>query len=152
MSYLENVLKNKIAEATSEKLIMRYFRNNLDLFVRVNDGTLTVIEASMELNFIDFETYKGKKYPTRTLALIPSCYENNGEESSVGDIQYFTIATEELQNAFGEELDDEASKIDSGIYFYLDEESFNLSGEIIAKECLDEEYVFCSDEFSLSVT
>ena len=147
MSYLENVLKNKIAEATSEKLIMRYFRNNLDLFVRVTDGTLTVMEASMELGFIQFETYKGKKYPTRTLALILPCYANE-EEPSVGDIQYFTIATEELQNAFGKELNEEALKVDSGIYFYLDEESFNLSGKIIARKCLDEVYVFCSDEFS----
>jgi len=141
MSYLKTILEKRITELTDDKFIEN-FRNKLDLFVKIKDGTLTLMESAMELELIDFVTYKGKKYPVRTLTMA---IREDDEDDDENTLKEYVIASEELEAAYGDDWDEEAELLDSNIYYYLENEIFVLKGAEIAEKHLDEEFEFYHD-------
>jgi hypothetical protein len=84
-------------------------------------------------------TYKGLAYVTRTFVVM---FE--------GEKHTFTIATELLSEAMGQEWDEwgsEAHKLDNQIYFYLEGEKITLSGKEICEKHLDEPMKFVREIF-----
>lgn len=72
-------------------------------------------------------TYKGKGYPVKEIVLF----------AGTNDAMRVNVSTEELQNAIYDSdsgySDSEAEKIDNSIYFFLDNEHFNMSKDDIVE-------------------
>jgi len=88
-------------------------------------------------------TYKGIEYPTRTFD-VRFNDEDRGDEEN-----YITIAPQSLSDALGdkkEELDTEEEGIDCTIYFYVEDDKFNLDAEEICQNHLDEPLEFVGEE------
>lgn len=72
-------------------------------------------------------TYKGKDYPVKEIVLF----------AGINDAMRVNVSTEELQNAIYDSdsgyNDSEAEKIDNSIYFFLDNEHFNMSKDDIVE-------------------
>lgn len=88
------------------------------------------------------ETIKrnGKEFKLRTLEVRYADIENEEETT------FITIASESLSNELDIENDEADKLIDEEIYFYVDDEHFDKSGEEICKSHLDEEMHFISEE------
>jgi hypothetical protein len=85
-------------------------------------------------------TRNGKEFKTRTLEVRYKDIENEEETTSI------TIAPESLSNELDLENDESDITLDEEIYFYVDDEHFDKSGEEICKNHLDEEMHFISEE------
>jgi hypothetical protein len=84
-------------------------------------------------------TYKGIDYPTRTFNVVIE-----------GDKRQYTIATESLSDAMGDDKEvfgSEANEIDNEIYFYVEDEVLELDANEICNDHLDEPMEFVSEEF-----
>lgn len=72
-------------------------------------------------------TYKGKEYPVKEIVLF----------ADTNDAMRVNVSTEELQNAIYDSdsgySDSEAEKIDNSIYFFLDNEHFNMGKDDIVE-------------------
>lgn len=72
-------------------------------------------------------TYKDKDYPVKEIILF----------AGTNDAMRVNVSTEELQNAIYDSdsgySDSEAEKIDNSIYFFLDNEHFNMSKDDIVE-------------------
>ncbi len=90
------------------------------------------------MNIINFE---GVEYPTRTFKVMSDEFD---------DEQIFTIATESLDEALGdnkEEWDTEENNIDCTIYFYVEDKVINLDSKEICENHLDIEMKFIEEIF-----
>ena len=90
------------------------------------------------MNVINF---KGKEYPTRTFKVMSDEFD---------DEQIFTIATESLDEALGdnkEEWDTEENNIDCTIYFYVEDKVIDLDAKEICENHLDVEMEFIEEIF-----
>lgn len=87
-------------------------------------------------------TYNGIDYPTRTFDVYLA-------DETEDDIQQITIATNLLSEAIDGLIDlidyNEEHFIDEAIYFYVDEEHFDLEADVICRLHLDEEFVFVTE-------
>lgn len=81
-----------------------------------------------------------KEFKTRTLEVRYKDIEDEEETTLI------TIAPESLSNELDFENDEADKAIDEEIYFYVEDEHFNKSGEEICKSHLDEEMHFISEE------
>ncbi len=81
-------------------------------------------------------TYKGLAYITRTFVVVCE-----------GVKRTYTISTEMLMEALGDEMDAEANAIDESIYFYLEGEKITLSGKEICEQHLDTPMKFIREIF-----
>ena len=89
---------------------------------------------------MDVINFKGKEYPTRTFKVM----------SDEFDEQIFTIATESLDEALGdnkEEWDTEENNIDCTIYFYVEDNVIDLDAKEICENHLDVEMEFIEEIF-----
>lgn len=72
-------------------------------------------------------TYKSKEYPVKEIVLF----------AGTNDAMRVNVSTEELQNAIYDSdsgySDSEAEKIDNSIYFFLDNEHFNMGKDDIVE-------------------
>lgn len=72
-------------------------------------------------------TYKGKEYPVKEIVLF----------AGTNDAMRVNVSTEELQNAIYDSdsgySDSEAEKINNSIYFFLDNEHFNMGKDDIVE-------------------
>lgn len=82
----------------------------------------------------------GKDYILRTLEVRYKDIEDEEETTSI------TIAPASLEEVLDFENDEADRLIDEEIYFYVDDEHFNKSGEEICKSHLDEEMHFIEEE------
>jgi hypothetical protein len=144
MSYLEDKINKRLEEMTNlkDKEVVEIFRDKIHLYVSVQEKT-NPIEAAMELGIINSITYKDKKYPLRTLVI--SLPEEADKHTDEDHLHEYLIASEDLFNAFGEEMDDwdeAAHSIDQQVYYYVEPESFLLDGKEMAEDCLDEKFSF----------
>jgi hypothetical protein len=85
--------------------------------------------------------YKGKNYPVRILTM----------RDKDGDLKLnhtYTIADQTLYEAMGaiDEWGTEETFIDEQIYYYVDNGELELSAEKICSQCMDEEFIFVSEE------
>lgn len=90
---------------------------------------------------MDVINFKGKEYPTRTFKVISDEFD---------DEQIFTIATESLDEALGdnkEEWDTEENNIDCTIYFYVEDKVIDLGAKEICENHLDVEMEFIEEIF-----
>ena len=93
----------------------------------------------MEKKQRKFVEYKGVKYPTRIFNVIVE-----------GELEQYTISVESLSEAMGddkEKHDTEANNIDNQIYFYVEDEIIDLTGEDICENHLDVPMVFVEEVF-----
>ena len=90
---------------------------------------------------MDVINFKGKEYPTRTFKVMSDEFD---------DEQIFTIATESLDEALGdnkEEWDTEENNIDCTIYFYVEDKVIDLGAKEICENHLDVEMEFIEEIF-----
>jgi hypothetical protein len=90
---------------------------------------------------MDVINFKGKVYPTRTFKVMSDEFD---------DEQIFTIATESLDEALGdnkEECDTEENNIDCTIYFYVEDNVIDLDAKEICENHLDVEIEFIEEIF-----
>ena len=80
-------------------------------------------------------TFKGKEYLTRTFNVV-----------SEGIDTQITISIQSLSDALMNGKVEDGEAIDDEIYFYVEDEVINLSGEEICKDHLDIEMEFISEE------
>jgi hypothetical protein len=86
-------------------------------------------------------TRKGKQFPLRTFEI-----ELKSQPAEFADRQSITIAPASLLNILDFDNDEADETIDNEIYFYVDDQHFDKSGEEICKNHLDEEVVFIEEE------
>ena len=86
---------------------------------------------------MDFITYNGKEYPTRTFKVL---FE--GEEHT------YTIGTESLNEVIRDKYEEDGSEeqaIDNEIYFYVEDEVIELDGGELCLNYLDEPMSFLEE-------
>jgi len=84
--------------------------------------------------------YKGVEYPTRLFVV---------DNPEFGEEQVIRIGTYSLNSDMGDagEFGEEEELVDDQIYYYVDDNEIELSGEEICKNYLDVPLVFIAERF-----